>query len=221
MKIQEKVIEARPTIPNLIRSMSLVLLVGYVGFLLPLTRPVFSFMTPIIVILGTLVLFWFRSGEKKKVFFLWSVLVIVAGFFVEVLGVNSGLVFGEYTYGNVLGLKVFGTPLLLGINWFLVCYASIGAIEEMNSPMWIRIPLTGVLITTFDIVLEPVAIGLGMWEWNTESVPFQNYFAWFVIGSLFTGLYHAFGLKSYNASAGPVYISMFTFFLFMNLVFLF
>lgn len=220
MNIYERMFKTRIDIRVLIKWMSLILAVGYVGFLIPYTRPLFARMTPLIVILGALILVWFQNGNNKR-FYAWSSIIISLGFFVEVLGVNTGLIFGEYTYGNVLGIKLWGTPLLLGVNWFVVTYSSIGAIEELDTPMWIRIPLTGVLITAFDIVLEPIAIGLGMWSWSAESVPIQNYFAWFLIGVIFTGLYHLFGLKAYNMSAGPVYLSMFMFFLFLNLIFLF
>lgn len=220
MNIYERMFEKRIDIRVLIKWMSLILAVGYVGFLIPYTRPVFAKMTPLVVIIGALILIWFQNGKNKR-FYSWSCTIILSGFLVEVLGVNTGLIFGDYAYGDVLGIKVWGAPLLLGLNWFVVTYSSIGAIEEMDTPMWIRIPLTGILITAFDIVLEPIAIALGMWTWAAEGVPIQNYVAWFLIGMFFTGLYHLFGIKAYNMSAGPVYLSMFTFFLFLNLIFLF
>ena len=38
----------------------------------------------------------------------------------ESLGVNYGLIFGNYEYGNNLGFKFFGVPFLIGINWIIL-----------------------------------------------------------------------------------------------------
>lgn len=214
-------IAKRPSIIGLTRVMSLVMLVGLVGFAVPITRAVFVYLTPVIVIMGTLVLLWFHTGDTGLRFWIWTAFVLLGGFFVEVIGVNTGLIFGDYTYGNVLGPKVWGTPLLLGINWYLVVYAAHGAMEELNAPWWIKIPAAGILITVFDIVLEPVAVGFGMWEWDDVQVPMQNYFAWFILGMVFVSVYHILKIKSYNASSGPVYLTMFLFFMLLNLILLF
>jgi putative membrane protein len=39
------------------------------------------------------------------------------------LGVHTGILFGNYKYGNALGLKLNDVPILIGINWFIVVYA--------------------------------------------------------------------------------------------------
>ena len=41
------------------------------------------------------------------------VLIFWTGIFVEFLGVNYGLLFGEYLYGRNLGPKLFGVPFLI------------------------------------------------------------------------------------------------------------
>ena len=38
--------------------------------------------------------------------------VALAGFLVEVLGVNTGFPFGTYSYGEVLGVKILNTPMM-------------------------------------------------------------------------------------------------------------
>ena len=35
----------------------------------------------------------------------------------EAIGVNTGLLFGTYEYGANLGFKIFGVPLIIGVNW--------------------------------------------------------------------------------------------------------
>jgi putative membrane protein len=41
----------------------------------------------------------------------------------------------------------------------------------------------------FDIILEPVAITLGYWQWSTVSPPLSNYCSWFVIVFILTIVY--------------------------------
>ena len=42
--------------------------------------------------------------------FLWGLLA-------EIIGVQTGILFGSYAYGETLGLKIFGAPLVIGLNW--------------------------------------------------------------------------------------------------------
>ena len=52
------------------------------------------------------------------------------GFLVEVIGVNYGIIFGNYTYGKVLGFKVLNVPLMIGVNWFFLSIAC-GGISDI------------------------------------------------------------------------------------------
>ena len=47
------------------------------------------------------------------------------GFFVELLGVKTGLIFGNYHYGATFGAKWQDVPYLIGLNWAaMVFYTS-------------------------------------------------------------------------------------------------
>lgn len=38
----------------------------------------------------------------------------------EILVVSYGIIFGNYKYGEILGYKVLGVPLIIGINWCIL-----------------------------------------------------------------------------------------------------
>ena len=42
------------------------------------------------------------------------------GFGVEVIGVETGLLFGDYEYGSGLGPKVLKVPMLMGVLWWIL-----------------------------------------------------------------------------------------------------
>ena len=46
------------------------------------------------------------------------------GVSVEIMGINTGILFGDYTYGDVLGFKLRDVPVLIGVNWFIIIYCS-------------------------------------------------------------------------------------------------
>ena len=50
-----------------------------------------------------------------KLFFLLITCFLV-GMLSEIIGVKYGFIFGEYSYGNALGIKFMGVPLIIGIK---------------------------------------------------------------------------------------------------------
>ena len=94
--------------------------IGLIGLLFFDTR-FFIHSTPVNLLLSFLLLVWTQQ-EKNPAFLLFMVLVIIIGYFSEVAGVNTGLLFGDYSYGKVLGFQWLQVPLLIGVNWFIIIY---------------------------------------------------------------------------------------------------
>ncbi|MEM6831426.1 MAG: carotenoid biosynthesis protein, partial [Bacteroidota bacterium] len=64
-----------------------------------------------------------------------SVLLFFAiGFFVEWIGVTYGFLFGEYYYGNNLGTKIGGVPLMMGITWSMLVLTSGAMVSKLAIP---------------------------------------------------------------------------------------
>jgi uncharacterized membrane protein len=169
----------------------LVYISGLVGMLSPY-RAWFVALTPANLLLSAAVLWWHQPLQHRRLT-TWAIGAFLIGFGSEVIGVNTGLIFGDYTYGNVLGPKLWATPLLIGINWYLVTYV-------VNEAVWRIVPPTtshllgatlGALgCTALDWLIEPVAIGLGFWSWVGGVPPLQNYWGWFWV-SLVVSLAYA------------------------------
>ncbi len=123
------------------------------------------------------------------------------GIAVEVIGVNTGLLFGNYKYGDVMGFKWKAVPLIIGVNWFIVVFCSgisiTALLQTITKPLddsaaqpspvlkAISVITDGAtLAVAFDWLIEPVAIKLGYWKWDGNEVPLYNYVCWFVISLL-------------------------------------
>ena len=90
--------------------------VGIVGLLLPLTNALFLQLTPFALALSSLALVIFYDEKISKKAILVFAGIYATSFVIEAIGVNTGLIFGNYIYGNGLGTKLFNTPLIIGFK---------------------------------------------------------------------------------------------------------
>jgi putative membrane protein len=165
-----------------------------------------------VLLLSFFTVLLFHSLFNQK--FIAILLVIcLLGFFIEVIGVSTLLIFGHYWYGNGLGFKFLNTPLLIGVNWFFLVYCSAIIIDKFPVHYGFKIILAALLMLLYDIILEQVAPSIDMWHWNGNVVPLQNYFAWFIIAGFFQGLLKWSGIKIQNQIAGTIFVCQALFFL--------
>ncbi|MDZ4840483.1 MAG: carotenoid biosynthesis protein [Bacteroidota bacterium] len=124
----------------------------------------------------------FPDGQVLRV-----LIVFVAGYLIEVIGTNTGYPFGAYNYGTNLGVKLFNTPIILGVNWVILSYGASNIVSQLYIRVWIKALFGGILMVIFDFMLEPFAIYFKLWEWQTVDglPPVQNYIFWFVFGFIF------------------------------------
>ncbi len=193
-------------------------LVGLVGLALPSTRETFIGLMPLSILLSTAILLLFH-GNWRSTDAVVLLFIAITGFLIEVLGVLTGHIFGSYTYGTALGLQVFNTPLLIGVNWMLLVYC-VFSIMEGTKLFWPLKALTAaVLMVVYDFVMEPVAMRLDMWQWEGGVIPLQNYQAWFIISVIFLSAMHLARIKTNNRVGPWLFGIMFMFFLLLNIYF--
>jgi putative membrane protein len=90
--------------------------------LLPFSRELFITITPLNLLFAALFLFYGRWPSRRVLF--TGLAVFAASFLVEAVGVNTGMIFGSYSYGSALGPKLWNTPVIIGLNWFVLIYCT-------------------------------------------------------------------------------------------------
>ena len=145
-------------------------------------------------------------------------LTLLVTFLLEAIGVKTGLIFGNYSYGNVLGPKLLSVPLLIGVNWALIILGATIIAASITKNKIILPSLAGFLAVTFDFVLEPVALGLNYWSWEGGNIPIQNYLAWFVIGTLSAILFLLMKVKINDDVPKYYFLLQFLFFIALYLI---
>jgi len=169
--------------PAALGSLVLIILytVGTVGILVPI-HPEFILLTPVNLLISIFIVLLFhphwtwRTACFLLAAYLW-------GFSAEVFGVQTGILFGEYAYGTVLGPKIAGTPFMIGVNWMMLSYCigvTVNYIVREHAPL-LKALIAATMLVILDAFIEPVAMQYDFWDWDNNTVPLQNYVGWWLV----------------------------------------
>jgi len=176
---------------------------GALGLAWPATRQFFLLCVPYVLILGAFHV-WLMERPVPMPHNVLLLLGFLAGWLVEVYGVATGNIFGAYHYGRVLGPAPAGVPLVIGINWLVLVYASAHLSFAAHISPEIRPFLGATAVLLADVVIEPVAVFLGFWTWDTPGegslfvAPMRNYVAWWVFSLILLSLAEMAGIRRVN-----------------------
>ena len=165
----------------------------------------------------TLFLLIVNNSINKK-FLIRLFLIFSLGFTVEIIGVNFSIFFGEYRYGNNLGIKIFDVPIVIGFNWVLLIILTGNFAHKIFPKSIMLIVLNGsIMMILLDLLIEVSAPKLDYWEFTVNPVPLSNYLWWFIFSILFHFIYQSNNKKEYIVSTNILIIH----FLFFGLLALF
>ena len=159
----------------------------------------FAGFTSANLLLMSIILFLnFKLESKYHILSIFSIFLI--GMITESLGVNYGLIFGDYEYGDNLGFKLFGVPYLIGVNWIILTVISgnIASFITKNRSIVLTIIIGALLMLAMDFVMEPIAPKLDMWRFKNLIVPSSNYAGWLFVGLFTQVIYNSYFTKKGN-----------------------
>lgn len=203
---------------NLAIAILLLLYIVGIGALWFDVHPDFILLTPVNLLISLGLMLW-RHPAKDRALWIFVGICYIAGFVVEMAGVQTGLIFGEYKYGKVLGLKLWGTPLLIGVNWVMLVYTSAVVVDRLwgEMPLLPRIALAAAIMVALDVLIEPVAVAFGFWSWERGIIPLQNYIAWYVLAFALIALFYKLKGRVFNKAALALLVLQFLFFGILNI----
>ncbi len=176
------------------------------------------------------------TQQNKNIFFsIFIAACFVIGLSVEIVGVNTGLLFGNYRYGDVLGKQMANVPLIIGVNWFIIIYCCGISMQTILTKITGRMQSADQVVTKpglkalsiiidgatlavlFDWLMEPVAVKLNYWVWKGNgSIPFFNYFSWFIVSVLLLSVFHFCKFEKNNKFAVNLLLIQLMFFLILR-----
>lgn len=159
-------------------------LIGAGLFLYFSQAPQFSYIT--ILLSALLVLL---AEEKTYSALLVFGVIFISGFLIELVGVQTGLLFGSYIYQDAMGPLIFGTPIIIGATWYAVVAGSAAIAKKIKTNLLVQSLFAGMLAVIMDFFIEQVAMNYGLWFWENGTIPIYNYICWFIFGSIFSFIY--------------------------------
>ncbi len=186
--------------------------IGLLGFIIPFTNNFFKILIPFALITNFFILFYFHKSKQIKKDLIIFLLIFLGGLIIEIIGVNTKIIFGDYAYGAGLGLKILNTPIIIGVNWLFLAYTTTTIVDNIKTNSFFKIILASALMIIYDIVLEQIAPNLDMWSWKNNIIPLQNYIAWFVVAVIFNTLIKVFRVNTKNPLSLIIFCSQFVFF---------
>lgn len=174
-------------------------------------------LVPISLALTLLVSLKFHKDFSPG-FLIYSLLAFFLGFSAEMVGTNFGWIFGNYSYGDVLGIKIWNTPLMIGVNWFLVSYGIGMLISKLKLHYMVRWVICIFALVMFDYFMEPVALKHGFWEWHEGTIPLSNYIGWAIVSGILSAAFQFFSFEKNNFTAGKIWLIQLGFFVIQNVI---
>lgn len=208
-KFLSRIISARELPLTFVRFYS----VGLLLFMLPFTRNLFISIIWISLLLVIGVVFY-HHRQWTKTHISVFLFIIISSFLLEMAGVATGKIFGSYLYERGLGPQLYGTPLIIGLNWLLLVYASHDITTKYLRNPVLRVVTGALLMILYDMLMEWVAPVMQMWQFAGRGYPpFDNFLAWFLAALFYHACFELFRIRTNNRPARALFVIQAGFFL--------
>lgn len=154
---------------------------------------------------------WYLIGLKKTLVFFALTAGISWGY--EQIGVETGLIYGQYHYTDYLGQKLGHVPIIIPLAWFMMIYPSYiisnlifsgkpQFLQNKTSKIILASLLSATVMTVWDFVIDPYLSGqaVNAWIWEDGGayfgIPIHNFFGWILTTFSIYLAYRIFESKS-------------------------
>jgi putative membrane protein len=118
------------------------------------------------------------------------------GFFIELIGVETGWPFGVYEYDPSLGPQLISVPLVVPFAWAMIAHPVL-CVARRVTKNWIFL-YGGFGMMAYDLFLDPQMVSGGRWTWDvtgahvpfSPEIPLSNTFGWLLSGMALIALLH-------------------------------
>jgi len=190
---------------------------GFLGLAFSQNPDFYLRFVPLNLLLTAALLLAFQA-ERSVMFFVFGVVVMVVGFFMEVAGIRTGALFGWYQYGATLGIKWQDVPLIIGLNWLLLTYMAGILARYLPVPGFVRALVAALLMVGMDVCIEPVAVHYDFWSWQLDRIPLQNFKGWFGLSLILQVYFNRTDFVKRNPLVPFVYLLQLLFFFGLGLL---
>lgn len=151
----------------------------------------------------------FTLGVNKAFGFIC--LAALVGLIMEILGLQTGVIFGgNYVYKQS-SFMLFNVPLIVPIYWAIFIYTTYCVSNAFlfwlnknkpnfkNRNFYLILPLVffnGLFTVLIDLIMDPIQVHAGTWTWLDKgvfyNVPFGNFFGWFLVTAIVVSIFRIY-----------------------------
>jgi isopentenyl-diphosphate delta-isomerase len=158
-------------------------------FMVNVPMPAWShYLSGLNVVLFAVPAFWaaVRWLGRRDAVLLFVVLGALA-IGIETLAIATGFPYGHFGYSDLLGYRLFGyTPWTVALAWTPLVVAAYAVARRTMGSAFVRVIVIALLLTSFDLVIDPGAVKLGFWQYldggTFYGVPNSNFVGWVFSG---------------------------------------
>lgn len=113
---------------------------------------------------------------------------------IETAAIITGFPYSEFHYTDAIGLKIFGyTPFTVPFAWLPLFIGSAYLATKFTERRFLFLIIATVFVVLSDIVIDPAAVALKFWVWESYGpfygVPLQNFMGWVLSGFIAALIY--------------------------------
>lgn len=134
-------------------------------------------------------------GIIPTIFYVVTAMVI--GYFAELIGINTGLIFGVYHYNSAIPDMIYDVPYFIPLLYVVLLYAihlmcfAISDKMLLKKNLFALAGVTGFLATLKDTATDPLYSTVNQtWIWDNGGaylgVPLHNFIGWFCVFFIIT-----------------------------------
>ena len=99
----------------------------------------------------------------------------------------TGFPYGHFGYSDLLGYRIFGlVPWTVAFAWTPLILGAYAVAANLFGNAAARVMATALIVTLFDVILDPGAVLLGFWKYESGGwfygVPMSNFGGWLISG---------------------------------------
>jgi putative membrane protein len=183
-----------------------------VGFTTAHQQAWYLYYTPYFILLNAILLLLYQKEWSKSTLY-FGASAILLGFSVEVLAVQTASLYGSYSFGETLGFRLAGVPLVLPIYWLVNALSTACLVNKLplkNS--WILSALGALLMVLLTGTIHQVAPKLDFWSISSPNGFIRLSLVWFLLGFALQYLFIRLKVSEKNPMAVYVYGGLLVFF---------
>jgi uncharacterized membrane protein len=152
------------------RIIALIFLIGAWGIAIPRSQV----LNQIPIVLWLVVVFLFLTHTQKTQLFVFKfLLLLLAGWAIEVMGVQGGILFGKYGYGELFGKSILAVPIVCGAVWLAntLIMMQVSRYVLHIQGYWKTVLVAALCMTALDAFAQLPAFKIGFWSYKDLNYP--------------------------------------------------